>query len=59
MPVGARIPEHHPSYSHRLGGGGVFNGNANREVITLPFLNILAFLQVGLWNFRHQRWRML
>ena len=27
-PVGARIPERHPSYSHRLAGGGVFDGKA-------------------------------
>ncbi len=41
-PVGARIPEHHPSYSHRLAGGGVFDGNAQCMINFVFFFTTLA-----------------
>ena len=38
VPVGAWIPKYCPSNNTGLAGGGVFTGNAHREVITVPFL---------------------
>ena len=29
-----------------LAGGGLFNGNTNREVISVPFLNVPLYTQV-------------